>query len=121
MTSEIEDKLKELASNLMINNIKIPIATYLASNSVSEISIALFNINPMDITEISRLSEELTQTSFYTSQINDALKTVYKQLDDEFRKASNKRGISESDWKEYGCIQYKNGVNKCFYKSEEMF
>lgn len=86
----------------MINDIKIPITTYPVSSPVSESGVALSNVKPMDIAELSRLSDELAQIPSYTSQRNDGLRIVCKQFDDEFRKVLNKRGISESDWKEYG-------------------
>lgn len=105
----------------MINDIKIPIATYPVSSPVSESGVALSNVKPMDIAELSRLSDELAQIPSYTSQRNDVLRTACKQFDDEFRKVLNKRGISESDWKEYGRIQCKNGVNKCYYKGEYIY
>lgn len=105
----------------MINDIKIPIATYPVSSSVSESGVALSNVKPVNIAELSKLADELHQVPSYTSQINDALRIMCKQFDDEFRKVLDKRGISEEDWKEYGCIQCRNGVNKCYYKGEYIY
>ena len=105
----------------MINDIKIPIATYPVSSSVSESSVALSNVKPVNIVELSKLANELHQVHSFTSQVNDALRRVCKQFDDEFRKVLDKRGISELDWKEHGCIQCENGVNKCYYKGEYIY
>lgn len=105
----------------MINDIKIPIATYPVSSPVSESGVALSNVKPIDIAELSRLSDELTQVPSFTSLVNDALRIMCKQFDDKFREILDKHGISEEDWKEHGCIKCEGKVNKCYYKGEYIY
>lgn len=105
----------------MINDIKIPIATTPVTNPINESGVKLSNVKPVNIAELSKLADELYQVPSVTSQINDALRTMCKQFDDEFRKVLDKHGISESDWKECGSIKCENGLNKCYYKGEYIY
>ena len=69
----------------MINDIKIPIATYPVSNSVSESGVALSNVKPVNIAELSKLADELHQVPSYVEQLNDSIRKISKEFDDAFR------------------------------------
>lgn len=83
---------------------------------------ALSNIKPISITDLVEKYKEVSKPEFtYTEQISDFLRKHVNEVDNQFRKVLEKRGISEEEWKCRGTIEYHPSMTNYKYNDEVIF
>lgn len=80
----------------------------------------LSQVKPISVQKLKELSNVLTENSIQNT-ISEAARNVVRQIDEAFRNVLKKRGITESQWKEYGTAEEINHMTKYYYKGEFIF
>lgn len=88
--------------------------------TTAENTVPLSQVKPISVQKLKELSDVLTENPIQNT-ISETARIVVRQIDEAFRNVLKKRGITESQWKEYGTAEEINHMIKYYYKGEFIF